>query len=110
MGTTNKEVNKIITERFEEMCLEGHFPEVDFKKINERGYTSTQYNMMEYSQSRAKLATLIHEQLKAAGFTDGIFATRLRSEKYIGAARSFARRFTHEDVRNCTNRLRTWMD
>jgi len=110
MAITNKTVSLIITNRFEELCLEGNFPEVDFKKEKTAYGEGISYNMMEYSQLRARLASLINDQLKAAGYKDGIFATRLRSEAYLGAARSFAKRFTYEDVHNCTNRLRTWMD
>jgi hypothetical protein len=106
----NKVVSQIITARFEAMCLEGHFPEVNLVKKSEFGAKITSYNMMEYTEFRTRLATLIHEQLAAAGYTGGIFATRLRSQAYLGAARSFADRFTNVDVRACSRRLKSWMD
>ncbi len=102
----NTQVSNIITARFEELCLAGHFPQVQFKKT-ERGMS---YSLMEYTEYRTRLCTLVHEQLQGLGFKKGIFETRLRSEKYLGAARSFASRFGPDDIHACTKRLRSWMD
>jgi len=106
----NKAVSKILTNRFEELCLAGHFPEVGLTKTIESGCAVTSYSMMEYTEYRTRLCTLVHEQLQAAGYAGGIFATRLRSQAYFTAAKSFADRFTNVDVRACTRRLKSWMD
>lgn len=86
---------KIINDRFMEMLKEGHFPSVEYK-VSADGYTS--FALMEYHIWCAKLTKLVNQQLVAAGYEKGIYATRLHSEAYLGAARSFAKRFTPEDV------------
>ena len=110
MVNTNTAVSRMITDRFEELCLAGYFPEVGFKREDTGCGLCTSYSMMEYSIQRSKLATLVNDQLMAGGYPWGIFSTRLRSEKFLSAARSFTRRMTAEDIRAVTSRLKTWAD
>jgi len=92
---TNTAVANLIKIRFEEMLKAGNFPSVDFK-ISKEGYTS--FALMEYVSWEGKLARLVHEQLVAAGYKDGIYATRMHSIAYIEATKSFTRRIMPEDV------------
>jgi hypothetical protein len=46
----NKAVSLIITTRFEELCLAGHFPEVEFKKGVVSGMNMVSYSGMPYTE------------------------------------------------------------
>ena len=92
---TNDRVMIIVNERFMEMLKAGNFPSVEFK-IDPRGNTS--FALMEYHTWCTKLTKLVHEQLVGAGYKDGIYATRLHSDAYLNATKSFARRLMPEDI------------
>jgi hypothetical protein len=87
-------VDTVINARFIEMLKAGAFPSVCYK-IDDKGYTS--FALMEYVAWVRKFASLVHDQLVAAGYKDGIYS-RSRSEAFRDATKSFARRIMPEDV------------
>jgi len=105
MANINKHVHEYAKDKFEEMLLAGHFPEVQFKK--ERGCTSMM--MMEYSLIWQKYTKLIHERMIQAGYGNGIWQNA-RSSKFVSDMTTVVNGVSAEDIKNSSSRFKGWMD
>ena len=109
MANVNKFVSFIGKDYFEDLCMKGNFPRIEFKSPRD-GSEYKSYNLMEYVIAHNKFMLIAHNQIMLAGYPNGIYQIA-RSEKFKNTVSYIFHSITPEQVEKATTRLRSsWID
>lgn len=101
----NKKAVEILDKRFKELLVQGNWPEVEYKRV-ENGMVS--YSMMAYGERRSQFCKAVHDKVVNAGYEFGLWENA-RNKGYIGAVTTSTEGLTIEEVNN-SDRFRTMFD
>jgi len=105
LSVTNA-VNNVVKARFEQMMLEGAFPEVEYSKSG----IFHSYNLFAYNKRWTTFTKLVDTEIKH-DMVDalGIFS-RKRNAKFLAYVERICKEITPAQVEESPARFRTWVD
>ena len=110
MAKTNEFVSKTGYVRLKTILLAGEFPEVEFHvETSATGFKCEGYKMLEFNDVNSRFFTVLHDRLKGTEFPDGIFTSnRIKRFDFTDKVKRLVASITADDIRACTNRMKTW--
>lgn len=97
MANTNRFVESIGKAAFHPMLEAGHFPECNAGFSDVTGKLVS-FSLFDYIKVYAAFRTIIHNGLKERGYPQGIFSTRLSSQKFKDDVTEIVAGITVDDI------------